>query len=261
MIKDSTKGNEQAGRLRMAWWRDVLERAYDNEAALPKHPVGAALREVISRGGYKRRWFERMLDAREEDLARPEGTMSLAELEEYASRTQGSMLHLGLDAVGVADDAADHAAEHLARCIGIVTSLFALPFLSHSGQVNLPKDVLERHALSRRKVASFASSKFSKAEISNEDRLRDLEETNKLLTEAVFETASRAHGHLQEAQEMLEKIPKQAHLAFLPAVPAAVYLERLEKFSFQIFHPTLLRVEPDAYQYLRLLKYRYLSRI
>lgn len=259
MIKDSMKGNEQAGRLRIAWWRDVLERAYDPNSSLPNHPVGIALRERVAGGNLKRRWLERMLDAREDNLMRPEGSMGLAELEEYSSRTQGALLHLGLESLEVADDATDHAAEHLARCIGIVTCLFAMPFLCHSSQVNLPRDVLQNHDLTHSEVLSYAAAQFAKAKITNKDRITEVEKINQKLTEAVFETASRAHGHLEEAKELFPNISQKAHLAFLPAVPAAVYLQRLEQCSFQIFNPMLLRVELDGYQYLRILKYRYFT--
>ena len=48
---------------------------------------------------------------------------TLAELEEYAENTMSSLLYLTLQAGGVSDAAADHAASHLVRALDYFITL------------------------------------------------------------------------------------------------------------------------------------------
>ena len=66
-IKDAARGNSTTGRMRMMWWRETLDGVYGG--APQKHPVAAALQEAIAESpGLSRRWFDRIIDAREGDL-------------------------------------------------------------------------------------------------------------------------------------------------------------------------------------------------
>jgi len=67
------------------------------------------------------------------------------------------------------------------------------------------------------------------------------------LKDVAFAIAMRANDHLITAREMLEKAGEEgrgvAFASFLPAVSTSLYLSRLEKVDFDVFHPSLARRE------------------
>jgi phytoene/squalene synthetase len=73
------------------------------------------------------------------------------------------------------------------------------------------------------------------------------------LVDCVFEVASVAHGHLEHARALRDKMPSQALPAFLPATWAALYLERLEqKAAFDVLSPKA-RMSKDPFAQLGLM--------
>lgn len=59
------------------------------------------------------------------------------------------------------------------------------------------------------------------------------------LGDCVFEIASRAHQHLLKSRSLEESVPKEGRGALLPAVPVFIYLDRLQKVNYDVFHPSL----------------------
>jgi phytoene synthase len=127
------------GEIRLQWWREAVEAAYD--AAPRPHPVVRALAAAIARTNPPRDRFERLLHARLHDLY-DDPMPDLAALEDYADATSGELAALELDLLGV-DDAATHLA---ARQIGIAWALVGLvratPFLAGRRRLLLPADLL-----------------------------------------------------------------------------------------------------------------------
>jgi len=78
--------NSLLGEIRLTWWREMLDEAYDGRH-VRHHPTAQALADVIRRHGLPREPLEAMIDARYRELdATP---MSDAEALEWAQGTGG----------------------------------------------------------------------------------------------------------------------------------------------------------------------------
>jgi phytoene/squalene synthetase len=154
------------------------------ESAVGRHPLFVPLRDSIKRHRHTRRWFERLIDARASDLDQSrdaeqisiipneskrsksismslnntglssftdtscEATSdTLAEAEVFAEQTNSTMLYLALEAVGVRDVHADHAASHVGKAVGLCAMLRSLPVHCRQGQVFLPAALLAKHGI------------------------------------------------------------------------------------------------------------------
>src|SRR5882724_12017992 len=69
------------GRIRLEWWREIIAAAYE-DGPVRRHVVVEALTDAIRRHVPTRKHFDRLIDARETDLAEQAPT-GLA-LEDYA---------------------------------------------------------------------------------------------------------------------------------------------------------------------------------
>ena len=153
-VREAVRGNAAMGRVRMAFWRDFVGAACSPGAAgsgegegeqvkFAAHPLFSPLRDCVRAHQHTRRWLERLVDAREADLeGRPPATV--AAVEAYAEATQGSLLYLTLEALGVREASADHAASHVGKAVGISTLLRSLPVHARLGQQYLPLDLLKK---------------------------------------------------------------------------------------------------------------------
>ncbi|XP_030109763.1 NADH dehydrogenase (ubiquinone) complex I, assembly factor 6 isoform X4 [Mus musculus] len=176
-VKDSVS-EKTIGLMRMQFWKKAVEDMYcDNP---PHQPVAIEL------------WKEKNLDDK--------AYRSMQELENYAENTQGSLLYLTLEVLGVKDLHADHAASHIGKAQGIVTCLRATPYHSSRRQVFLPMDVCVQHG------------------VSQEDFLRRNQDKN--VRDVVYDIASQAHLHLKH-------------------VSLEDYLKKIQRVDFDIFHPSL----------------------
>src|SRR6516165_11018485 len=68
------------GRIRLQWWRESIAAAFEG-GGIRQHPVVEAITATIREFGLTRDHFDRLIDARETDLA-DEAPASLAALEE-----------------------------------------------------------------------------------------------------------------------------------------------------------------------------------
>jgi NADH dehydrogenase [ubiquinone] 1 alpha subcomplex assembly factor 6 len=151
-VRDAVRGNVAMGRVRMAFWRDFIGAACSGASAaaqaspgaqLSSHPLFEPLRGCIAAHGHSRRSLERLVDARDADLeGRPPA--SVGEVSAYAEATHSTLLYLTLEALGVRDAAADHAASHVGKAAGIATLLRSLPVHTRLGQQYLPLDLLAK---------------------------------------------------------------------------------------------------------------------
>src|SRR5205823_2131126 len=83
------------GQIRLQWWREVIEAAYSGAPARP-HEVAAPLTAMIREYRLSRQLFDRLIDAREEDLA-DEPPARMAALEAYAEGTSANLVRLALE--------------------------------------------------------------------------------------------------------------------------------------------------------------------
>ena len=124
------------GRIRLQWWREVLEAVYAGAPAR-RHEVAVPLADAIRACSLDRAPFDRLLDARESDLE-AEGPPDLAALERYAAATGGSLTALMLQASGVDSGPALEAGRQVGTAWALIGTLRAAPRSAAQGRVMLP---------------------------------------------------------------------------------------------------------------------------
>ncbi|KAG1708611.1 hypothetical protein DVH05_022238 [Phytophthora capsici] len=228
-IKDSVHSNQITGKIRLQWWRERIFNLYEVSSSVgqesrPEQSTALlrALDKAIQEHDLTRRWFERLLDARDKDLDREE-VQSLHELELYSEQTASSLLYLTLECLGVRHDTADRVAGHAGVAIGLATLLRGTAYHSARQQSYLPEDLMNKHG------------------ITVEDLLAAVEDPKlgEKVAPVVFEVACRAMEHLHQARSLRNELPREARSAFLPLVSSSLYLKELEAVNFNAFAPEL----------------------
>ena len=108
------------GRIRLQWWREMLDEAY-GDGAVRRHEVATPLAGAIRTWRIGRASLDAMIDGRERDLE--EGPLAdLAALDAYAEATSGRLNEAMLDVLGVAGEPARIAA----RRVGIAWAIAGL---------------------------------------------------------------------------------------------------------------------------------------
>ncbi|DAZ99350.1 TPA: hypothetical protein N0F65_005201, partial [Lagenidium giganteum] len=222
-IKDTIRTNPATGKIRIQWWRDRINAMYTPEAGAPQETVLLrGLQRAIQEHNLTRRWFDRLIDAREDDLE-THFIDELRELEVYSEKTASSLMYLALECLGVREDIADRCASHAGATIGLATFLRATPHHSKKEHVYLPEGVLLKHNLQPDDVFAGLEDPVNGAK----------------LAPAVFDVACRAMEHLHAARALQKELPAAARPAFLSVVPSALYLADLEKVNFNVYAPEL----------------------
>lgn len=165
-----------------------------------------------------RTWLMRILERREKELYEG-GFSTIEELEDQGEKIHSSLLYLSLESLGIRNLDADHVASHIGKATTIAIRLRAVPYHASKKLCFLPRDVMARNGASEEKI--FRG------------------ESDKSIEEVVYKVSSVAHAHLTHAREISHKIPKQAKLAFLPALFVDEFLSKLQKAHFNIFDPSL----------------------
>lgn len=217
------------GQIRLQWWREVIDAAY--AGAPPRtHDVARPLAAAIARFALGREHFERLIDARERDLA-DEAPATLAALEDYAEGTSATLIHLALEVLGAADPPASAAAREIGIGYALAGVLRAMPFHARAGRSYVPAESAARLALD---PADYAGLRASAA-----------------LRSAAAEIAAAAGAHLRAGRRHRREVPRSARAALLPAVVAERFLARLRRAGDNPFAPEL--TIPDPLQSWRLL--------
>ncbi|XP_072013524.1 NADH dehydrogenase (ubiquinone) complex I, assembly factor 6-like [Amphiura filiformis] len=208
--------DHRLGQGRMVFWRESLNKIYSGSA--PSQPVAMELSYAVHKHKLSKLWLSRILEERERMLDdRPFHTVE--EIESYAENTSSSLLYLTLEALGIKDVNADHAASHIGRAQGLTTILRAIPYNAQYKRVNLPLDVMAKHGLSQTAVVRGSQDK----------PMRDV----------VYEIASQAHVHLSTARSFKKEVPSSALPVFLCTSPLSSYLKLLQKCDFDVFNPKM----------------------
>jgi phytoene synthase len=221
------------GQMRLQWWRDAIDGCYQppgQRPPAPAHEVARPLAEAIDRHHLPREPFDRLIDARETDLAETPPA-SLAELVDYAGATGAPVVELGLGVLGLeawSRDAATAAAE-AGRAVGTAWALTgllrAVPFHARQRRVMLPADLLGRQGLSA-------------------GRLIDRRPEPPVLAPVVAEVVAVARAHLDTARRLAHRVPAAALPALLPATLADLYLHRLAAADHDVFAPRVMVRHP-----------------
>jgi NADH dehydrogenase [ubiquinone] 1 alpha subcomplex assembly factor 6 len=142
------------GAIRLQWWRDTIEEIRRGQTPRA-HEVAVPLAEAIRETGLDPAEFERILRARETDLA-PAPPTTLRALETYAEETAGALNVLALRALGVLEGA--EAARDLGAGYALAGLLRAAAFHARAGRPMIAPD------LDPRAVAGTARARLDKAQ-------------------------------------------------------------------------------------------------
>lgn len=226
MIKDHAIGNPLAARVRFQWWRNMIAEMYSGEDSqvFNGQPVAQSLKHIIDKYKLSQSWLDRCFESRASDWSNT-GIETLDELEEYAERSQSSLLYLLLETFRVKDEQLEYAASHVGVCSGIVTLLRGTPHHISQHQTYFPRATLLEAGISPEVVISQNMS----------------EQQRKALQDVTYNVASQAFGHLDQARKICKDTPpKEAIFVLLPAIRSSIYFEQLRTANFDVFHPSLI---------------------
>lgn len=156
-----TVSEPMLGQIRLQWWRENIAAAFEG-SAVRRHVVVEALAAAIRAYGLTRTHFDRLIDAREEDL---EATPldRLGALEEYAEATSARLVYLALESLGVRDAAAEKAGFHIGIAYAFAGLLRSMPYRTRIGRTLVPVEIaaaaarhLDSARADRRSVARSA---------------------------------------------------------------------------------------------------------
>lgn len=204
------------GQMRLQWWREAIEGIYVGNPR--SHPVVRGLAAAIVARGLPREPFDRLIDARADDLYdRPPA--DLAALEAYASATSAGLNRLLLAVLGVDDARALAAGDAVGMAWALTGLIRGAPAHAALRRVHLPADWLAEAGTDR--------DRFFLAPTGPEARavLRRL--------------AARAQEHLETARAEAPRVPREARAVLLLGRLTRLYLDRLQQAGFD---PTDARV-------------------
>src|SRR5579883_1072837 len=214
------------GRIRLQWWRETIAAAFAGRPP-ERHEVAAPLFAAIRAYGLGRGHFERLIDAREQDLedAPP---ASLAALEAYAEGSSAPLVQLALEVLGVREDAALAAGRRVGIGYALAGLIRAMPFRARAGRPLIPADIARESGLDERDWRALRTTPAVRA--------------------ATAALARAAAHHLAVARAARAAVPRRATRA----------LGRLARAQYDPFDPRL--VMPDALQIWRLARAAVLGR-
>lgn len=184
---------------------------------------------------------------------------SLASLEDYAENTYSTLLYATLASMPLRSMHVDHLASHIGKACGIVAILRGIPILASPAQrVQTPSGM--EAPVTHKPSLLLPLDVMAEEGVKEEDVFRQGPNASGL-QDAVFKVATRANDHLITAREMLKKLKagenpdhefehhgenehvydeesedtRNLHRSFgvlLEAIPAATYLDNLEKANF-----------------------------
>lgn len=213
----------QIALMRLKFWEDSLKKLYEkkssnSDAPHPAHPVTNELWNTISRHKLTKRYFDRLLAARKiQNLS----FVTAKQMENYAEESVSPVLYLLLEILDCKNVNADHAVSHLGKAQGITNILRSiLTQKTRSQYLPLPQEILMKHGVSQ-------------------ERFMRQKPDDKGVEDVVFDVATIAHQHLEKSIALVSKVPKQAQVVFLSAVPSRRFLERLQQKKFNLSDKSL----------------------
>ena len=221
LIPDSVS-NATVGKMRYQFWTETIDQAY--KGTPPAQPIAMLLDHILESGVKLTKPYILRLIAERQRRIDNMNFATLSQLESYAEKTYSTLLYLQLESLDVRRPAIDDIAQHIGLASGICSVLRGYPYYIAKRIMPLPADTCAHHNLKQ------------------EDLLRS--EGASGLSDAVFEIATRANDHLISAKYKIEAlqdadVSRQCRGIFLHAIPSKLFLERLEKSSFNLYEPKL----------------------
>ena len=221
-------------------------------------------------------WFLKVISAREQYLNN-NPYPNLDALERYAENTYSTLLYLTVSALPMNNVTIDHLASHVGKAQGIVAVLRGLPliaFPSAPKHHSNPTATLGLPSGGRQGAVMLPLDIMAQCSLREEDVYRKGADAPGL-RDAVFNVATRSSDHLITARTMLKNLKRgenadhefehageegheypdsdlrdasqnerrndidQTLGILMPAVATQLWLDRLQKVDFNIFHPSL----------------------
>lgn len=207
------------GEIRLQWWRDALaNEARGDDLA---NPVAAALDDAITRHRLPRTALTSLIDARVFDLY-DDPMPSVGDLEGYLGETSSSLIRIaGLILADGGDPGPADGAGHAGVAYGIVGLLRALPWHARRGQLYIPRDMLERHGVTRDDVVLGRGGPGFVA--------------------ALADMRALARSHLAETDALRSSVPAAVRPALLPLALARQDLRAMERPGYDPFRTVVER--------------------
>ena len=127
------------GEIRLQWWREAVEAAYD-EGAVRAHEVVQPLTAAIRERALPRELLDRMIDARAADLD-PAFPPDEATLDLYLADTAGALTRLAALVLADLDEEGVGVVTRVGKVIGTARYLDAAPMMREHGARWLPTEV------------------------------------------------------------------------------------------------------------------------
>ncbi|CCG81103.1 Putative uncharacterized protein [Taphrina deformans PYCC 5710] len=226
LIPDNVS-NTTVGKMRYQFWTESVDKAF--RGVPPAQPVAILLNHVLESGVQLTKPYVLRLIAERERRIDNMTFPSLSGLESYAEKTYSTLLYLHLESLDIRRPDIDDIAQHIGLAMGITSTLRGFPYFISKKIVPLPTDICTAHNLRQQDLL----------------RTRDVDG----LQDAMFEVATRANDHLISAKVKIRdlkerpEVVKDANAVFLNAVPAKLFLERLESYNFDATEPKLMKKE------------------
>lgn len=238
-IKDSAssqQGTSLALQLRMQWWTDAIDQIMHSNMSttIDDSPVVRSLQRANQEFHFTRRFLERLIESRRADLDISQYE-TIDDLIQYAEDSVSSLLYLSLETLGVREDAADEVAYHAGVGVGLVTALRSIPYnLYVHENLSVPANVLRTENSRQRDdllLSLLADDNSPIAPLT--------EQQKRIWDDAIREMVAVASLHLSKAQQLQTQVPRHARVAFLPVVPAMMYLSQLQEVHYHVLDPVL----------------------
>ncbi|KFA47259.1 hypothetical protein S40293_05506 [Stachybotrys chartarum IBT 40293] len=260
--------NPTIGTLRMKFWQESIDNTFADRP--PREPIcillSKGLKELEERAGTGTKksikyWISRLISTRERHMdSRP--FTSLSSLEDYGENTYSTLMYATLASLPMRSMNVDHLASHIGKACGIVAVLRGIPVLAAPPRPVKTPSGMDAPA-TREPTLLLPLDVMAEEGVKEEEVFRQGPGAAGL-QDAVFKVATRANDHLITAREMLKKLKagedaghefehqgegehfymeetdtardiRRSFGVLLEAVPAAQYLENLEKANFDPF--------------------------
>ncbi|KAJ9650644.1 hypothetical protein H2198_010052 [Neophaeococcomyces mojaviensis] len=274
--------NTTIGQMRHQFWKDTINKVFDGKPPSEPVAVLLASYMNDTGIRLNRTWFQKIISAREQALLRP-GFTNVSALESYAESTYSTLLYLTLSALPLNSLAADHVASHIGKAAGITAVLRGVPLLAFPAPPNShshnPAGMGLPTTRNRQRIVNLPLDVMSQSGVREEDIFRNGGNAEGL-RDAIFNIATRASDHLITARTLARDIRsyqtpnhdfehihdeghdyaaqigerqseegrkhelEKAYGAIMgPAVSTQMWLDKLQKVDFDIFHNSLRTTE------------------
>jgi NADH dehydrogenase [ubiquinone] 1 alpha subcomplex assembly factor 6 len=252
-IADSAKKQEFA-KMRFEFWKGLVQKALSPSLTphslhtVPAEPVAMMLAHAnaVDNITLSRRFFITSLQTRETFMNNP----PFRNVDKMASYGEGTYSQLNYLTQELLYSISPKSSEFLNQNPTLIEDLETV--VAHIGQATGIATFLRGYNffVSRKRFVPLPVDVMAKYDISQEQVLRG-EAPQHAIADVVFETATRANDHLISARTELNKlnesldgtIPDSMFLPAMTSIPVQLYLEKLEKYNFNILDPKLQKNE------------------